>query len=186
MATRDHAGEIDGLDEIICPVDFDWTDTHAIRDKDFKRIFSAIPVGCEFVWISDSCHSGDLSKDLSPPNITYKFMPAPADIQWKIDSAIESGRFNPLTINGAALPNSVALIYGCQSDQTSADAIFNNKPNGVLTYFLLDSLTKNDGLTVSIDMLIDRVKKNLVASKYKQIPDVEGSPDIIKKPFLVI
>ena len=34
MPTRT-SGEIDGLDEVICPVDFDWSDAHAIRDDDF-------------------------------------------------------------------------------------------------------------------------------------------------------
>jgi hypothetical protein len=62
MATRDHQGEIDGLDEVICPVDFDWTDDHVIRDKDFRRVFGSIPEGCQFVWVSDSCHSGDLER----------------------------------------------------------------------------------------------------------------------------
>jgi hypothetical protein len=56
MPTRNPAAEVDKLDEVICPVDFDWSDEHAIRDKDFYKIFAAVPDGVEFIWISDSCH----------------------------------------------------------------------------------------------------------------------------------
>ena len=62
VPTRNPQGEVDGLDEVICPVDFDWTDDHMIRDKDFHSMFSTIPEGVEFVWVSDSCHSQDLSR----------------------------------------------------------------------------------------------------------------------------
>jgi hypothetical protein len=49
---------------LICPYDFsdaDATQT-AIRDKEFAKFFASIPKGVHFVWISDSCHSEDLSR----------------------------------------------------------------------------------------------------------------------------
>src|SRR6516162_11950800 len=33
LPARNIQGEVDSLDEAICPVDFDWTDEHTIRDK---------------------------------------------------------------------------------------------------------------------------------------------------------
>ena len=50
-ATRNPQGEVDGLDEAICPVNFSWSDldSTAIRDKDFFEIFKSIPAGVEFV-----------------------------------------------------------------------------------------------------------------------------------------
>lgn len=62
VPTRSPHGEVDGLDEVICPVDFDWTDEHLIRDKNFIEIFAAVPKGVTFIWVSESCHSGDLSR----------------------------------------------------------------------------------------------------------------------------
>jgi hypothetical protein len=44
MPTRT-SGEIDGLDEVICPVDFDWSDEHAIRDDDFNQDLLTVPAG---------------------------------------------------------------------------------------------------------------------------------------------
>ena len=68
VPTRNPQGEIDGLDEVICPVDFDWTDPYTIKDKDFNRIFSSVPAGVEFIWVSDSCNSQDLTKLLPKSN----------------------------------------------------------------------------------------------------------------------
>lgn len=185
MATRDHQGEIDGLDEVICPVDFDWTDGHVIRDKDFSRIFASVPAGVEFVWISDSCHSGDLSKDFPPDGALWKSFPTPIDIQWRIDTAKAVG-LEALTFRSAGLkPSSVALISGCQSDQTSADATFDGRPNGALTYYLLKVLQSQNALDLPLDQVIEATKKEMAKTgKYRQIPGIEGSPEIIKKPFL--
>ena len=61
---RDQSGKVTRVDECICPVDFDWDESHAIRDKQFNQIFSGLPQGVNFTWISDSCFSGDLAREL--------------------------------------------------------------------------------------------------------------------------
>lgn len=187
MATRDHQGELDGLDEVICPVDFDWTDAHVIRDKDFKRIFSSIPMGTEFVWVSDSCHAGNLSRLMSPINVVARHFPIPIDIQWRIDTAASLG-INALMFSRAVeQTNNVALISGCQPDQTSADAVFNGRPNGALTYFLLEALKEEGGMNLPLDRLLDVVRKKIsMTGKYQQVPGVEGSLAIINRSFLSI
>src|SRR5258708_24167619 len=48
--TRNPEGELDGKDEVICPVDFDWTDHHMIRDKEFDKLYSVVPAAAEVVW----------------------------------------------------------------------------------------------------------------------------------------
>ncbi len=57
--------EADGLDEIICPYDFDGSAATTLRDKEFAQLFAGIPKGVHFVWISDSCHAEDLSRDVN-------------------------------------------------------------------------------------------------------------------------
>ncbi len=188
MATRDHQGEIDGLDEVICPVDFNWTDKYVIRDKDFRRIFGSIPKGVDFIWVSDSCHSGDLSKDFPPQDTLWRMFPVPIDIQWRNETALELQN-NALTLMSSItdMTGNVALISGCESNQTSADAVFDGRSNGALTYFLLKSLSEDGGRALALDMLVKKVQEKLAATnKYRQIPGVEGSPDIIKKPFFTI
>lgn len=185
MATRDHQGEIDGLDEVICPVDFDWTDPHVIRDKDFHRIFSAIPEGCNFIWISDSCHSQDLTRDLIPDTLPRSY-PVPADILWGIEAA-RSLDLKPMGLSlslATTLDLNLAMVSGCKSNQTSADSVFNGKFRGALTNFLLEVLSEVGFRDSSLDMLIEEVKDRLSKTKkFTQIPGVEGSPAVIKQPF---
>jgi len=185
MATRDHQGEVDGLDEVVCPVDFDWTDEHVIRDKDFRRVFGSVPEDCEFVWVSDSCHSSGLTKDVPPPNTTWRTFPVPADIQWRIDAAQSMG-FKALTLPCASEKSgNLALLSGCASNDVSADSVFNGRPNGVLTHFLLQALSAADGMKAPLDLLAATVRETISATgKFRQVPGLEGSPAIIKRPFL--
>lgn len=183
MATRAHDGEIDGLDEVICPVDFDWSDNHVVRDKDFNRIFSAVPDGCEFIWVSDSCHSGDLSKEFPKNNMIAKSFPIPADMAWRNRSAMASKQ-KALTMRKSAHDNNVALLSGCQSDQTSADATFDGRANGALTYFLLKCLNSTGGVKLTLSDLVKKVTEALAAKGYEQRPGVEGASDIIARSFL--
>ncbi|MFA6923754.1 MAG: caspase family protein [Bacteroidales bacterium] len=184
VVTRDKKGEVDGKDEVICPVDFDWTDKHMIRDKDFAKLFSAVPKGVEFVWISDSCHSGDMSKYFPKTKQTAKTMMPPADIEWRLQTFNNQTKIQPNSLPKEASKLNVALISGCQSNQTSADATFNNRPNGALTYFLLKELQKPNGLSESLVTVVKNINKALDANDFKQNPHLEGSKEIEKKGFL--
>lgn len=177
VPTRSKSGEIDKLDEVICPVDFDWSDEKLIRDKDFHAMFAAIPQGVHFTWISDSCHSGDLSRDLR----RNRLMPMPEDMAWRIRTATAKALV-PSRINGDM--DHIALIPGCKSSQTSADATFNNRSNGALTYFLLENLKKSSGLKIPISKLTENVRKDLKKNGYSQAPVAEGSPEMLASKFL--
>src|SRR5205085_11108781 len=130
---------------------------HLIRDEDFATTFSASPAGVEFNWVSDSCHSGDLERDLPPPNVRYRTMIPPADIAWRLQVAREQKIVAPGMSKSASSLNG-ALIAGCKSNQTSADAVFNGRFNGALTYVLLQELAKSDGLKVSLTSLLKRIR----------------------------
>ncbi|SFD98791.1 Caspase domain-containing protein [Chitinophaga sp. CF118] len=188
MATRNPEGEVDGLDEVICPVDFDWTDKHAIRDKDFRRIFSAIPQGVNFVWISDSCHSGDLSRFMESPEIQKqhrksKSYPRPADIAWRVETAREK-QLERATIKGVSEDLHLALITGCKSNQVSSDAFFGDRYNGAMTYFLLQLLGTEDGQAMPLKNLVSTINKSLAKAQFSQEPQLEGSPVLAKQSFL--
>lgn len=188
MATRNKKDEIDGLDEVICPVDFDWSDTHVIRDKDFNKIFSAVPAGVEFIWISDSCHSGGLTRELmlnatrGIPQSTPRSYPVPEDLAWRISAAQELKKA-PMSLSRAANTINAALISGCKSDQTSADAVFSGRYNGALTYFLLHELNKAKGRAQPLTSLVKAVSASLKSHYYSQQPQLEGSAAIMKHGF---
>jgi len=185
MPTRNAQGKVDRLDEVICPVDFDWTDAHAIRDKDFNRMFSEVPEGVEFVWVSDSCFSGDLARAF--PRLVDgkvarpKTLTPPADINWRLQTA-KAKNIKAMGFFHSVDNLNVALISGCRKDQTSADAVFAGRPNGALTYYLLKTLEKNG--KISVMKAVEMVRSALSKAGYDQQPQVEGSKDLANVPFL--
>jgi hypothetical protein len=180
VPTRDKKGEVDGLDEVVCCQNFDWSDSNMIRDKEFNTIFKRVPPGVAAWWISDSCHSGGLDRDMagfggSKPR---RLIP-PLDIRWRFEGVRSKGlEKNPLDV-----PN-IALISGCRADQTAADAVFKKRPNGALTRFLLDALLRPDGLEKPTSQVITEVRAALKKNHFNQVPQLEGPADLIGKPFL--
>jgi len=185
MATRSKTGELDDLDEVICPYDFDWTDATALRDKEFAKIFAALPKGVEFIWVSDSCHSQDLSRGIKKPIkgiFKVKTMIPPPDIAWR-NMSISRTSVPLVELAKTAKEKNLALISGCKSTQESADAVFNKKANGALTYFLLKALNAKTAKTSSLSDLVVAVNKSLRKVKYPQEPQIEGSPALIAGHF---
>src|SRR5450631_1326016 len=64
LPVRDPGGNVISIHDTICPVDFDFTPDTSITDLDFTRLFSGVPLGVEFIWISDSCYSGGLLRGI--------------------------------------------------------------------------------------------------------------------------
>jgi len=177
------AYEDDGLDEIICPIDFDWTSSHLIRDKDFKAIFQFINLGANLIWISDSCHSGDLSKDLVKNSFRGRFLTPPPDINWDLEALKESKAAPELGMGKALKAQGATLFAACRDHQTADDATFgkNNRPNGAFTYFLLQELKKK---TLPLNKILANVRASLKKAGFKQVPKLEGNTGNFTKPFI--
>jgi hypothetical protein len=166
--------EKDGLDEIICPYDFRGeaaTET-AISDKEFASIFSKIPQGVHFVWISDSCHSEDLSRKheiVEANTIDTRFR----RFNYK-DSAQQAEAVAPITSLGSAhSPLHGALLSGCASHQLSTDAYINNRFNGAFTHYLIKNLSLY-GQDASMQEIVKYVNIDLMEHDYDQSPQSEG------------
>ena len=175
VASRNANAEVDNLNECICPVDFSWDPNHYITDKELYEIFSKIPHGVAFFWLSDSCHSGDLTRDI----LVHKkrFIRPPADLAWRVRTAKSKGLFANRSVSNGVLD--VGYISGCRSDQTSADAFIDGKSCGAFTHFFLKNLkTMRDK---PLDDLTDAVRKDLKNNGYSQQPQVEGTR--VRYPF---
>lgn len=190
FAGRGSDNEVDKLNEVVCPVDFDWSEEKMISDKQFHEIFSRIPAGVKFNWISDSCHSGSLTRDLPPPGAPKncpRMYPVPLDMHWRLMVADEKKILNhKMSKNldkgsyGIAGALNVGFISGCKSDQTSADTVINGRPCGALTHYFLKAL---DGmLDQPLKVITSAVAKSLQIDRYSQIPQAEGVR--ISNPFL--
>jgi hypothetical protein len=167
LPSHGHIFEKDGLDEIICPYDFSDADATktAISDKEFAKIFATIPKGVHFVWISDSCHSEDLSrKQAITPDTKFR----------RFNHAPEQGVAIPAASLGAEpIPLHGALLSGCASHQLSADAYINNRFNGAFTHYLIKNLIQY-GQDASMQDIVEFVNIDLMDNDYDQNPQSEG------------
>jgi hypothetical protein len=191
IPSKSHAIEKDGLDEIICPYDFRGEDAAetAISDKEFAKIFAKIPQGVHFVWISDSCHSEDLSRkhkvveaneansnndNSNDDNSYYEFK----DTRFRRfnynDSTQQTEAIAPIASLGSAhSPLNGALLSGCASHQLSADAYINNRFNGAFTHYLIKNLSLY-GQDASMQEIVKYVNIDLMENDYDQNPQSEG------------
>jgi len=159
--------EKDGLDEIICPYDFrgEAAAESAISDKEFASIFAKIPQGVHFVWISDSCHSEDLSRKQTI-NLDTRFRRFNHEPQLDLTTPAASLSAAPIPLHGA-------LLSGCASHQLSADAYINNRFNGAFTHYLIKNLSQY-GQDASMQDIIKYVNIDLMNNDYDQNPQSEG------------
>ena len=172
IPSHSSAIEKDGLDEIICPYDFNGEDAAetAISDKEFASIFAKIPQGVHFVWISDSCHSEDLSRKHNLVQSTdtrfRRFNYNDSTQQAEAVAPIASLGSTPFPLHGA-------LLSGCASHQLSADAYINNRFNGAFTHYLIKNLSQY-GQDTSMQDIVKYVNIDLMENDYDQNPQSEG------------
>jgi len=181
--------EADGLDECICPIDFDWRN-NVIRDNDMIEIFKNLPAGVNLTVISDSCHSGDLLREVVNPMIQpsaspnkARTMPIPPDIRNRA-----YGMQNRQTMREIRNINNEQvgiLISGCKSTQTSADAWIQKvgKYHGALTYYLTEILKENK-YNITYADLVAQINKRLAADGYTQNPQLDCAEGLQNKKFL--
>ena len=173
--------EKDGLDEIICPYDFDGTNKTSLRDKEFAQLFAGIPKGVHFVWISDSCHAEDLSRDpfkvdeedFKLNNTHYRFFTGLTHFEQSVD---EEEQKTDITIGSIAPiinPLNGALLSACQSHELSADTYINKRFIGAFTHYLIENLNKYSG-NKNMRSIIGLVNKDLEKNGYDQSPQSEG------------
>jgi hypothetical protein len=167
LPSKGHAYEKDGLDEIICPYNFNDAEATqtAITDKEFAKIFATIPKGVHFVWISDSCHSEDLSRKqtITPDKWFRRFNHAPQHSVYPPAASLSAA---PIPLHGT-------LLSGCASHQLSADAYINNRFNGAFTHYLIKNLSQY-GQDVSMQDIVKYVNIDLMDNDYDQNPQSEG------------
>jgi hypothetical protein len=170
FAGRNAAGEVDGIDDVICPVDFDWSEERMIADYQFVQIFGQMPTGVRFNWLSDSCHSGHLAREIPRHRETAKTFPAPVDMQWRLLTAAHKGMRTRGVVGGLL---EVGFVAGCRSDQTSSDTIIDGQPQGALTGYFLRQLRATPH--ASLDALVAATGHSLADDGYSQEPVADGS-----------
>ena len=174
---RNANGDVIAVHDTICPVDFDWSEEHALLDVNLQAIIDKVPEGTSFVYVSDSCNSGDLTRELRP--YAVRAMTPPADIAWRLRTARD------LSLKVCEpVHDRCALVSGCRSDQTSADAVFDGRYNGALTYHLLEALGDAGCRRLPLAKLVPEVVERLGKRGYDQVPQLRGPDALTQRAFL--
>jgi hypothetical protein len=154
--------ETDGYDEMILACDL-----QPVLDDELKTLIQAnLKSGVTLFAMFDSCFSGSML------DLKYQYM--------------DSLNYEKYTENSKQLdtPGNVFMISGCTDNQTSADAVFNNKPNGSMTWSLLEALKQNP--QCNWRELVTNMRTLLKTSQFAQIPQFScGKFENIDTPVFI-
>jgi hypothetical protein len=168
--------ETDGMDEIICPVDFTFDDDRTwLIDDDIHDILSKKESGTRIMMISDSCHSDDLLRDIAQ---TPRYIPVPEGTDMRMPVDFHRWSFSRSL---GDIPG-VVLLSGCKSDQTSADAYIGGEYQGAFTWALLTVLASCN-YRYSLRVVMEEVCALLTARGYDQLPQASGDDIMLDQPF---
>lgn len=188
----DNGDEADHRDEILCPTNLDWNDP--LRDDWLRATFNKLRAGVSLTVIMDCCHSGTITRTITPLDapIKERFLPCPLDLM-----ATESGRNLRGTLRGqlGKAPRGrkrrsdivhadiqEMLITGCRDTQTSADAHIGGTFNGALTYCLVESIKATQG-KLTYRELHQHTTAKLKKLDFDQVPQLEGQRTSFDRPF---
>jgi hypothetical protein len=91
---------------------------------------------------------------------------------------LDSLNYDKYTENSKQLETkgNVLMISGCTDKQTSADAVFNNKPNGAMTWSFLETINKNKNTSSKCKWreLVKSMRDLLKKSRFTQIPQLSS------------
>ena len=136
LPTRDPR-EADGLDEVLCPVDFAWTAETAIIDDELEQIFDSVAEDVALTWVFDACHTGDIDEQLDARVAGFRGMGAEA-------SGV-MGAVGAVAVEATAAPGSSVrrprrhgvILSACAATEKAADIFVDNRPHGAFTHHLL-------------------------------------------------
>ena len=178
IPAQDAMGNLIGLNEAICPSDVDWTDRTMISDRELTQIFNQIPDGVEAVWVSDSCHSGDLDHyvGISDTTLRARQLSPPHDLLWQALAAKDCVRIPPDPLEN------VVLLAACAKDQIAADVALCGRYTGAFTHYLLATL--RDLPKLPLAAVLAETKRRLRIAGYAQDPQLRGSSAVASRAFL--
>ena len=167
--------EPDGRDEALCPWDIGTTGA-VLLDDELHGLFLQRHPGVRIVLISDSCHSGSVTRgdesDLDPGLPRARFLP-PA-VWMKGVPPASTARPAKLR-SGFTRSGGDLLLSGCTDTQFSWDTSFNGRPNGAFTFYALKALAKLPA-DASYDAWHKKISPSyLPSTQLPQNPQIFGS-----------
>lgn len=181
--------EADGLDEALCPYDLQ-TRGAAFLDDEIHAIFAARTAGVRLVLISDSCHSGTVTR--AAPSDTDDDVPRPRFMpmgNWLPAEQLPRGASGqplmraPQVSGTSAFSKAVSraagdlLLSGCQEgpNNFSYDARIGGRPTGAFTYYALKALKSLPASATYAQWHAAITPQYLPSASYPQSPQIVGN-----------
>jgi metacaspase-1 len=159
-------------DEAICPHD---TDANLLVDDELRGVFKTLPDGVQFVVISDSCHSGSVTRVKVKGQDRRNRQLNPE--VWggrKIDPDDLRTARNKTTEKHPESGMKEILLSGCKANQTSADAHIANDYHGAMSYYAIQAI-REGGPNQTYAQVHKRLLELLEEDNYDQVPQLEGT-----------
>ncbi|HEU5180043.1 MAG TPA: caspase family protein [Candidatus Polarisedimenticolia bacterium] len=177
----DDGDDADGRDEMLCP--YDISQNHYLLDDDLADIFAKKADGVRLHFISDSCHSGTVSR-FAPLGPEFANQPKarflPPETFLKSKDEIHAARRVALIGHSTRQKYPALLAAACQDVQFSYDANFGGRPNGAFTYWALKELDKKPETPMQ---WMHGIRTHLPTGVYPQNPRLYGSTAVKRGPM---
>ena len=172
----DDSGD-EAYDEAICPYD---CDKHLLIDDELRELFAGLPAGVSLSVISDSCHSGTLTRAavadmpdrrvrfLNPAHLGKRVLKNPGAAQARGRQRYPESQMKEV------------LLSGCRSTEYSYDALIGGMNHGAMTAMALKAI-REANYEITWQQLHARVCSLLDAADYPQHPQLEGNAANKKK-----
>jgi hypothetical protein len=158
-----HGDDPDGYDEALYLYD------GPLSDDEIHKLLVRIPEGAIVICDFDSCFSGTVTRAMYDGNPKKnRFMQTPG-------VPIKRGMINKIARGGE--DSNWITFSACGECQTSADAYFNNRPNGAFSYYFLRALTPG----ITYREWYERTRQYLPSHDFSQIPELEGKEELLNK-----
>lgn len=178
--------EPDGYDETMCP--YDVRDAQ-ITDDELRVILADIPRGVRFTLISDSCHSGSVTRarlDEVIPGLRYRdrrrvrFL-NPALVR-RTRLLPDAQRTKPRGRIGSQSGMRHVLVSGCRDDEYSYDAKIGAKFHGAMTYHAIRAI-RAARYRITPTELGRQLNLRLPDAGFDQHPQVGGPAAAKRRPI---
>lgn len=158
--------ELDRRDEALCPSDF--VQGRLITDDLLQRTFSRARIGAGMLVLSDSCHSGTVSRftGVVRPGLPRFVSPA-AFTDLTPTRAAELER----EVSAVSPRRTASLISGCDDPEYSYDAWFGGRANGAFSRVAID--TYKHGATLA--SWHRAIRSRLPNDVYDQTPQISAT-----------
>ena len=150
-----------------------------LTDDSLREILVQLPQGVKLTIVSDSCHSG---------TVTRAFLGAISTKEIYCKAKYMPPKDDMVAISTNMLPVKKAICYpeegmnyillaGCKSTEYSYDTSFNDISMGAMSHYALEVLKNNCDITYND--FYAKLRENLPSAQYPQTPQLEGN-EILK------